>query len=87
MSYSLRFKRSLEKDFKALPKTALLRAFKRIIALQEEPLPSQATKLSGAEDLYRIRVGDYRLVYEVEEDKQQVTIHYFRHRRDVYRQF
>jgi len=42
-------------------------------------------KLSNAERLYRIRVGDYRIVYEVDHDAILITIHYICHRRDVYR--
>src|SRR5437870_8906715 len=43
------------------------------------------SKLSGAERLYKIRVGDYRIVYEVDTAALQVTIHYVRHRREAYR--
>ena len=53
--------------------------------LREEPLPRQAIKLAVEEQWYRIRVGDYRIVYGVDRDAMQVTIHYVRHRRDVYR--
>ena len=86
MSYSLQFKPTVEKDLKSLSKTTLLRVFKQIIALQKEPLPSQSIKLSGMDFLYRIRVGDYRIVYEVDKKTEIVTIHYVRHRGDVYRQ-
>jgi mRNA interferase RelE/StbE len=86
MSCTLQFKVSLEKDLKPLSKTILLRVSKQMIALQKEPLPHQATKLKGMEYLYRIRVGDYRVVYEVEPEAKVVTIHYVRHQRDVYRQ-
>jgi mRNA interferase RelE/StbE len=57
----------------------------QIERLAADPLPSQVVKLSGAERLYRIRVGDYRIVYEVDAEAKLVTIHYVRHRRDVYR--
>ncbi len=86
MSYTLQFKPSVEKDFKSLSKATLLRAFKQIIALQNEPRPHQSIKLSGMDYMYRLRIGDYRIVYEVDEKAKLVTIHYVRHRRDVYRQ-
>lgn len=57
----------------------------RIESLKDEPFPRQAIKLSGAERLYRLRVGEYRIVYEVDIQIKQVTIHYVRHRREVYR--
>lgn len=63
----------------------VLRVMKRIEDLRSEPLPRQAIKLSSAERLYRIRVGDYRIVYEIDRQARQVTIHYVRHRREVYR--
>ena len=54
--------------------------------LKDEPLPRQSLKLSGAEQLYRIRVGEYRIIFGVDKEHLQVTIHHVRHRRDVYRQ-
>lgn len=63
----------------------VLRVMKRIEDLRSEPFPRQAIKLSSAERLYRIRVGDYRIVYEIDRQARQVTIHYVRHRREVYR--
>ncbi|MCC7352857.1 MAG: type II toxin-antitoxin system RelE/ParE family toxin [Anaerolineae bacterium] len=84
-SYSIRFKPSVEKDLRVLPKSVVARVLARIEALRSEPLPQQAIKLSGSERLYRIRVGDYRIVYEVDTDIREVTIHYVRHRREVYR--
>ena len=84
MSYSLALKPSLEKDFRSLPKTIILRVVKRIIALQDDPTPPQAIKLTGMETMYRIRVGDYRIIYELDDDT--IVVHYVRHRRDAYRQ-
>ena len=85
MSYSLQFKPAVEDDLKSLSKTTILRAIKKIISLQKEPLPHQSIKLSGMENLYRLRIGDYRIIYEVDPEAELVTIHYIRHRRDVYR--
>ena len=53
--------------------------------MRYDPLPRQSSKLQGAERLYRLRVGDYRIVYEVDTAALQITIHYVRHRREVYR--
>ena len=85
MSYRFAFKPSVEKDLRPLPKAVVARVFAQIERLKTEPLPRQALKLAGAERLYRLRVGDYRIVYEVDIDARQVLIHYVRHRREVYR--
>ena len=84
-SYSIRFQPKVEKDLKPLPKTVLLRVFRRIIALQNNPMPQTVVKLSGIDDLYRLRVGDYRIVYKIDRKNTLVIIHYIRLRRDVYR--
>jgi mRNA interferase RelE/StbE len=84
-SYSISLKPSVEKDLRPLPKSVVARVIEQIEHLKTEPLPRQAIKLSGAERLYRLRVGDYRIVYEVDISAKQVMIHYVRHRREVYR--
>ncbi len=84
-SYRLVVKPSVEKDLRSLPKESIARVFARIEELRTDPLPRGAIKLSGAERLYRVRVGDYRIVYELDADAEQVTVLYVRHRRDAYR--
>lgn len=84
-SYNVNFKPSVEKDLRPLSKTLVSRVMERIERLKTDPFPRQAIKLSGTERLYRTRVGDYRIVYEVNTQAKQVTIHYVRHRREVYR--
>ena len=84
-SYKIVFKPSVEKDLGNLPKLLASRAMKRIEGLALDPFPRQAVKLSGVERLYRIRLGDYRIVYEVDGKARQITVHYVRHRREVYR--
>jgi mRNA interferase RelE/StbE len=84
-SYNINFKPSVEKDLRPLSKTLVSRVMKHIEKLKTDPFPRQAIKLSGTERLYRIRVGDYRIVYEVDTQAKEVTIHYIRHRREVYR--
>lgn len=84
-SYSLGFKPSVEKDLQSIPRAMVSRLLDRIDRLPDNPTPPQSTKLQGAERLYRLRVGDYRIVYEVDREAEQITVHYVRHRRDVYR--
>ena len=83
--YSINFKPSVEKDLRSLPKKFVSRAIESVEMLKANPFPRQALKLSGAERLYRIRAGDYRIVYDVDVQSKQITIHYIRHRREVYR--
>ena len=83
--YKVLFKPSVEKDLQRLPKTTVARAMGRMEALGDNPFPPACAKLSASERLYRIRVGDYRIVYEVDSQVGVVTIHHVRHRREVYR--
>jgi mRNA interferase RelE/StbE len=84
-SYQVVLKPSVEKDLRSLPKSVIQRALNEIEALGEDPFPRQSLKLEGGEGLYRVRVGDYRLVYGVDKVKKTVLVHYVRHRREVYR--
>ena len=84
-SYKIDFKPSVEKDLRSLPQPVIARVFKQIEALRDEPFPRQSIKLAGAEHLYRIRIGDYRVIYGVDDTLKQVLVHYVRHRREVYR--
>ena len=84
-SYSLHFKPSVEKDLGSLPKPLIARILDRLEQLKSNPLPHQSAKLHGAERLYRLRVGDYRIVYELDTEAMLITIHHIRHRREVYR--
>jgi mRNA interferase RelE/StbE len=84
-SFSLEFKPSVEKDFRSIPKEAASRVWVKIEALASNPLPPGSVKLSGSDALHRIRIGDYRVVYAVDNGARQVLIHYVRHRREAYR--
>jgi mRNA interferase RelE/StbE len=84
-AYNVVPKPSVEKDVRLLPKAMLTRVMKAIESLGNDPFPRKTAKLEGSEALFRIRVGDYRIIYEVNRAKREVTIHYVRHRRDAYR--
>ena len=85
-SYRVVFKPSVEKDLRSLPAPMVVRVIGQIESLESDPFPRQSIKLAGAERLYRLRIGDYRVVYQVDTNVQQITIHYVRHRRNAYRQ-
>ena len=84
-SYNIVFKPSVEKDLRSLPKSVIARVLRQIEVLGKNPFPRQSVKLAGAEQLYRIRVGDYRVVYAVDKEDKEIMVHYIRHRREVYR--
>jgi mRNA interferase RelE/StbE len=83
--YQINFQPSVEKDLRKLSSENCDRLLARIEELVNDPLPVQSLKLKGTEGLYRIRVGDYRIVYEVDLLTKSILIHYVRHRREVYR--
>jgi mRNA interferase RelE/StbE len=79
--------RAVEKDFRAFPRNILIKILSVIENLSQEPFPRRSSKLEGTENTFRIRVGDYRIVYEVVKKERIVDILYVRHRREVYRNF
>ncbi|MBI4000513.1 MAG: type II toxin-antitoxin system RelE/ParE family toxin [Nitrospira defluvii] len=83
-SYSLSVKKSAERELRAIPRADLRRIMERIKGLANNPRPVGGEKLSG-EDQYRIRQGDYRVVYTVDDDERKVEIIKIGHRREVYR--
>ena len=83
-SYRIVFKKSVAKDLRPIPKEDVQRILKRIDGLADDPRPAGAEKLSGDEK-YRIRQGNYRILYAIEDDIITVTIVKVGHRRDVYR--
>ena len=83
--YTIVFKRSVLKDIKRIPGVILKNIQKRIDLLPGNPFPSGAEPVEGYKHYYRIRVGDYRVVYEVAAQIGIITIIKIGHRRDVYR--
>ena len=83
--FRIEFKPSVEKDLRGLTKPLVARVLERVQRLAEDPMPREAVKLAGAERLYRLRVGAYRVVYEIDTAGKLVLIHYVRHRREAYR--
>ena len=83
-AYKIYFKRSAVKDLDAIPTKDLQRILNRIDLLKEDPRPPDCEKLSGQER-YRIRQGNYRIVYSIQDDVLTVCVVKIGHRRDVYR--
>ena len=83
-SYSVVIKRSAERELREIRKPELGRVVTRIRKLADDPRPPGSEKLSG-EDRYRLRQGDYRVVYAIDDEERIVEVVKVGHRRDVYR--
>lgn len=84
MAYRVILKRSAEKELDALQANLRDRIVKRLLALEENPRPSGIKRLQG-EESYRLRVGDYRVLYTIDDEVKKVFILAIGHRREVYR--
>jgi mRNA interferase RelE/StbE len=82
--YNIFFKRSVIKDLDPTPKKDLQRIIGRIQLLKKDSRPSGCEKLSGQER-YRIRQGNYRIIYSIQDDQLTVWVVKIGHRHDVYR--
>ena len=82
--YAVALKPAAERDFKKLPRNIQERIAPVIGALANNPRPPGARKLQGEDDLYRVRSGDYRVVYQVTDKALLVLVVRVRHRKDVY---
>jgi mRNA interferase RelE/StbE len=85
LAYEVRLKRTAERLLRKLPREVQVRVARRLDALAHDPRPSGCEKLSGIQNLFRIRVGDYRIVYEIADDVLVVLVITIGHRGDVYR--
>ncbi|HUT99759.1 MAG TPA: type II toxin-antitoxin system RelE/ParE family toxin [bacterium] len=73
------------RDLKQLTPAVYTRIIKRIEQLASEPRPPGVRKITDSADRYRIRIGDYRVIYQVEDDRLLILVIRVRHRREVYR--
>lgn len=85
MAFHVEWKKSTRKDLRKLPAGVVERIVEAVEDLAENPFPHGVEKLTGSEHAYRIRLGDYRIVYEVVTESKLVEIQRVRHRKDVYR--
>lgn len=86
MRYAVEIKPSAVKDLRALPKDVQRRVARKIDGLADNPRPPGVKKLEGLDNVYRLRVGDYRIIYQVQDDRVIVLVLRVRHRKDAYRQ-
>jgi mRNA interferase RelE/StbE len=83
-AYKVFFRKSVWKDFEAIPATDLKRILKRIEMLGDDPRPPGCEKLTGQER-YRLRQGKYRILYSIQDDELTIWVVKVGHRKDVYR--
>ena len=85
MAYSVTFTPSAEKSLAKLDRSIARRLKPKVLALADSPRPTGCLRLAGHSNLYRIRVGDYRIVYRIDDPRHMVEITIVAHRREVYR--
>ena len=86
MTYEIIITKTIQKQLANLPNNIQERVYEKIAQLAEEPRPDGVVKLKGYDNEYRIRIGDYRLVYEIRDEQLIVLLVQCKHRRDVYKQ-
>ena len=85
MAYNVTFSPRARRELGNLPRAVQVRIKRRIDALADEPRPPGVKKLSGESELYRIRVGDYRVLYAIEDEELVVLVVSVADRKEVYR--
>lgn len=83
-SYRIEWKRSATKDLRRLPSETIAKILAVVDALASNPYPTNVRKLTGFEHTYRIRVGDYRVVYDIHSSVLVIDVIRVRHRKDAY---
>ena len=84
MAWRIEIKASAAKEIAALPRREQRRVVRAIESLADDPRPAGARKLVGGEDAYRVRAGDYRIIYQILDKVLVVHVVRVGHRRDVY---
>ncbi|MGH7626933.1 MAG: type II toxin-antitoxin system RelE family toxin [Gemmatimonadaceae bacterium] len=82
--YELRLVRSARKELDALPDAVLARIARQLDALPATPRPPGCKKLRGAAQLWRVRVGDFRIIYHVDDGARVIEVRAIRDRKDAY---
>ena len=85
MAYSIAFAAAAKRQFDKLPRPAQRQLGEVIAQLAENPRPSGVVKLASEDGLYRVRAGDYRAIYRIEDYRLLLLVIKVGHRRDIYR--
>lgn len=84
-SYRVEWKRPAEKNLQKLPAGTILKILEAVANLADDPHPPGSMKLAGSEATFRIRIGNYRVIYEIFEARLLIEIQRAGHRKDIYR--
>jgi len=84
-SYDIQWKKSAEQDLRNIDQQQILHIINAVESLSSNPLPPQHRKLRGSEKNYRIRVGNYRVIYQVDFKTKVIIIYHIRHRKEAYK--
>jgi mRNA interferase RelE/StbE len=84
VKYSLEIKQSGQKELDALDDTLFTRIDRKILALAGNPRPARCKKVKGYKDQWRVRVGDWRVLYIIDDATKRVSVTRIAHRREVY---
>lgn len=85
MVYRLQYKSSVKKELRKLSRTDRITIVHKIKLLKKEPRPEGSAKLKGSRDLFRIRHGDYRIIYQIQNNVLIIIIIRIGHRREIYK--
>jgi mRNA interferase RelE/StbE len=83
-SYAVEVKPSARKELESLPDSVLARVVRKVESLANDPRPTGCKKLKGYKDKWRIRIGDWRAVYIIDDAARLVSVTRIAHRREVY---
>ena len=84
MSYSIIFLRQASRSIHKMQAAQVKRISQYIDRLADDPRPRGCKKIESQKDRFRIRIGDFRVLYSVDDDKKEVIIHHIVHRKDAY---
>lgn len=84
-SYEIEFVKSFERDIRSLPRQFAPNIVEKTFKLADEPRPPQVRKLRGTKNEYRLRVGDYRVFFTIDDDAHRIVVFHVAHRREAYR--
>lgn len=85
VSYKIEVKKSALKELQKLERSVVAQILRGITALSNNPRPQQSLKLRSSENSYRLRIGDYRIVYQIEDRTKMIFVYAVGHRKDIYR--
>ena len=83
--FKLEWKPSAQKDFKKIDRQHIFSILRKVETLPKNPYPPDSKKLKNTEGSYRVRIGDYRVIYQIDHRDKVIVIHAVSHRKDAYR--